>query len=108
MQVTGYGWKLGRENLTVLYPVGSALGSKKKLSFTMEEDFKVKVFENTILVSEYSVTGLKDLLEDLLENKWKPYNTTGPPKISVSVPLETSGIRGGEAAPWQPLRNSTG
>ena len=42
------------KNLTVLYPVGSALGSKKKLSFTMEEDFKVKVFENTILVSEYS------------------------------------------------------
>jgi len=64
------------------------LGSKKKLSFTMEEDFKVKVFEDTILVSEYSVTGLKDLLE----NKWKQYNTTGAPKISVSVPLETSGI----------------
>lgn len=87
VQVTGLDgtWE---KNLTVLYPVGSALGSKKKLSFTMEEDFKVKVFENTILVSEYSVTGLKDLLE----NKWKPYNTTGPPKISVSVPLETSGI----------------
>ena len=76
------------KNFTVLYPVGSALGSKKKLTFAMEEDFKVKVFENSVLVSEYSVTGLKDLLE----NKWNSYNTTGAPKISVSVPLETSGI----------------
>eukprot|EP00438_Fugacium_kawagutii_P030015 Skav230451 [mRNA] locus=scaffold2124:55467:58256:+ [translate_table: standard] len=76
------------KNFTVLYPTGSSLGSKKKLSFSMEEDFKVKVFEDSILVSEYSVTGL----QELLENKWKSYNTTGAPKISVSVPLETSGI----------------
>ena len=87
VQVTGIdgSWE---KNFTVLYPAGSALGSKKKLSFSMEEDFKVKVFENSILVSEYSITGLKDLLE----NKWKDYNKTGPPKISVSVPLEASGI----------------
>ncbi|CAJ1454974.1 unnamed protein product [Effrenium voratum] len=76
------------KNLTVLYPVNSPLGGKKKLSFTLEEDFRVKVFEDGVLLSEYTCTGLKDLLE----GKWKEYNTTGPPKISVSVPLETSGI----------------
>lgn len=29
------------------YPTGSTLGAKKKLSFSMEEDFKVKIFEAT-------------------------------------------------------------
>ncbi|CAE7856084.1 HSP70-17, partial [Symbiodinium microadriaticum] len=61
---------------------------KKKLSFNLEEDFMVKLFEDDILVSEYTVSGLKDLLD----GKWKEYNTTGAPKISVSVTLETSGI----------------
>eukprot|EP00913_Durusdinium_trenchii_P004494 g4173.t1 len=64
------------KNYTVLYPMGSALGAKKKLSFSTEEDFK------------YTITGLRELLE----NKWSQYNTSGAPKISVSVPLETSGI----------------
>lgn len=76
------------KNYTVLYPMGSALGAKKKLSFSTEEDFKVKLFEDSILVSEYTITGLRELLE----NKWSQYNTSGAPKISVSVPLETSGI----------------
>eukprot|EP00931_Biecheleriopsis_adriatica_P050390 TRINITY_DN2916_c0_g1_i1.p1 TRINITY_DN2916_c0_g1~~TRINITY_DN2916_c0_g1_i1.p1 ORF type:complete len:917 (+),score=314.47 TRINITY_DN2916_c0_g1_i1:111-2861(+) len=76
------------KNLTTLYPVGAPLGGKKKLSFSLEEDFMIKVFEDGILVSEYTVTGLKDLLE----GKWKEYNTTGPPKITASVPLEMSGI----------------
>jgi len=76
------------KNLTTLFPVGAPLGGKKKLSFTLEEDFQIKVFEDSILVSEYTVNGLKDLLD----GKWKEYNVTGPPKISVSVVLETSGI----------------
>jgi len=76
------------KNLTTLYPVGAPLGGKKKLSFNLEEDFMVKLFEDDILVSEYTVSGLKELLD----GKWKEYNTTGAPKISVSVTLETSGI----------------
>eukprot|EP00930_Biecheleria_cincta_P097788 TRINITY_DN8946_c0_g1_i2.p1 TRINITY_DN8946_c0_g1~~TRINITY_DN8946_c0_g1_i2.p1 ORF type:complete len:905 (+),score=262.09 TRINITY_DN8946_c0_g1_i2:96-2810(+) len=76
------------KNLTALYPVGASFGGKKKLSFTLEEDFMIKLFEDGVLVSEYAITGLKDLLD----NKWKDYNTTGPPKITASVPLDGSGI----------------
>ncbi|CAE8714382.1 unnamed protein product [Polarella glacialis] len=76
------------KNLTTLYPVGTPLGGKKKLSFSLEEDFMVKLFEDGVLMSEYSVTGLKELLD----GKWKEYNMTGPPKITASVPLEMSGI----------------
>jgi hypoxia up-regulated 1 len=76
------------KNLTTLYPAGTALGGKKKLSFTMEEDFKILVFEDGVLMHSFEITGLKDLLE----GKWKEYNMTGPPKISASVPLEMSGI----------------
>ncbi|CAE8698950.1 unnamed protein product [Polarella glacialis] len=76
------------KNLTTLYPVGTLLGGKKKLSFSLEEDFMVKLFEDGVLMSEYSVTGLKELLD----GKWKEYNITGPPKITASVPLEMSGI----------------
>jgi len=76
------------KNLTTLYPAGTPLGGKKKLSFSLEEDFKIKVFEDGVLLSEYTVTGLKELID----GKWKEYNTTGPPKITASVPLEMSGI----------------
>lgn len=76
------------KNVTLLYPAGSTLGGKKKLSFNSQEDFKVKVFEDGVLMSEYIITGL----QELLETKWKEYNLTGPPKISASVPLEMSGI----------------
>mmetsp|Transcript_82513 Transcript_82513/g.191722 ORF Transcript_82513/g.191722 Transcript_82513/m.191722 type:complete len:927 (-) Transcript_82513:97-2877(-) len=76
------------KNVTTLYPAGSALGGKKKLSFTMEEDFGVRVFEDGTLVAEYAVDGIAEALA----GKWKEYNLTGPPKISVSVPLETSGL----------------
>ncbi|CAK9079957.1 Hypoxia up-regulated protein 1 [Durusdinium trenchii] len=38
------------KNYTVLYPMGSALGAKKKLSFSTEEDFKVKLFEERVLL----------------------------------------------------------
>jgi len=48
----------------------------------------IKLFEDGVLVSEYAITGLKDLLD----TKWKDYNTTGPPKITASVPLDGSGI----------------
>eukprot|EP00928_Gymnodinium_smaydae_P051260 TRINITY_DN3479_c0_g1_i3.p1 TRINITY_DN3479_c0_g1~~TRINITY_DN3479_c0_g1_i3.p1 ORF type:complete len:929 (+),score=284.08 TRINITY_DN3479_c0_g1_i3:226-2787(+) len=76
------------KNVTTLYPVGSPLGGKKKLSFSLEEDFMVRIFEDGVKVSEYEVTGL----ESLLEGKWKEYNLTGTPKISATVALELSGI----------------
>jgi len=76
------------KNLTTLYPVGTPLGGKKKLSMSLEEDFKIKVFEDGILVTEYTVTGLTDVLE----GKWKGYNMTAPPKITATVPLHSSGI----------------
>uniref|UniRef100_A0A7S1M027 Uncharacterized protein n=1 Tax=Alexandrium catenella TaxID=2925 RepID=A0A7S1M027_ALECA len=76
------------KNLTTLYPAGSPLGGKKKLSFTLEEDFAIKVFEDGVFVSEYTVTGVSEALA----GKWKDYNMTGTPKISVSVPLDGSGI----------------
>lgn len=76
------------KNVTTLYPVGGPLGGKKKLSFTLEEDFKIKLFEDGVLLSEYSITGLADKLAE----KWKDYNTTGTPKITVNVNLESSGL----------------
>merc|ERR1712113_989959 len=76
------------KNLTKLYPIGTALGGKKKLTFTLEEDFEVLVFEDDILLTRYAITGLAEMLE----GKWSEYNLTGTPKISVTVPLETSGI----------------
>jgi hypoxia up-regulated 1 len=75
-------------NVTVLYPVGAPLGGKKKLTFSLEDDFAIKIFEDGVLVTEYTVTGLKDVLQ----GKWKEYNMTGLPKISATVPLENSGI----------------
>merc|ERR1711870_110653 len=41
------------KNLTKLYPIGTALGGKKKLTFNLEEDFEILVFEDGILVSRY-------------------------------------------------------
>jgi len=76
------------KNLTTLYPVGGPLGGKKKLSFAMEEDFAIKLFEDGTLVSEYVITGLADQLA----GKWKDYNTTGAPKVAVNVNLEGSGL----------------
>jgi len=76
------------KNVTTLYPLGSPLGGKKKLSLNSTEDFAVRVFEDGVLLTEYTVTGVKDLLE----GKWKDYNLTGTPKISATVPLEMSGI----------------
>lgn len=76
------------KNHTVLYPMGEPLGAKKKLSFQLEEDFQIKLFEDEVLVSEYVITGLANQLE----GKWKDYNTTAPPKVSVNVNLEISGI----------------
>jgi hypoxia up-regulated 1 len=78
----------GEKNLTTLYPVGAPLGSKKKLSFSLEEDFQIKLFEDGVLLSEYSIAGL----EDVLKGKWAEYNLTGAPKVNVAVHLETSGI----------------
>merc|ERR1712108_91047 len=79
---------MGEKNLTVLYPAGSPLGGKKKLAFSSEEDFTVRVFEDGVLVTEYTVTGL----QDQLQGKWREYNMSGLPKISATVPLEGSGI----------------
>lgn len=76
------------KNFTTLYPLGSPLGGKKKLSFSLEEDFGIRVFEDGVFVSEYAVSGVAEALA----GKWKDYNMTGSPKISVSVPLEGSGI----------------
>jgi len=76
------------KNYTVLYPTGSPLGGKKKLAFSLEEDFGVRVFEDGVFLSEYTVSGVAEALA----GKWKDYNVTGPPKISVSVPLDGSGI----------------
>jgi len=76
------------KNYTVLYPKGTPLGGKKKLAFELEEDFLVRIFEDGTPVSEYTVTGL----QEILEGKWKEYNMTGKPKISVTVPLELSGL----------------
>jgi len=78
----------GEKNLTTLYPVGAPLGSKKKLSFSLEEDFQIKLFEDGVLLSEYSIAGL----EDVLKGKWAEYNLTGAPKVNVAVHLESSGI----------------
>merc|ERR1712048_58278 len=78
----------GEKNLTTLYPIGAPLGGKKKLSFSLEEDFVVKLFEDGVLLSEYSITGL----EEILKGKWAEYNLTGPPKVNVAVHLESSGI----------------
>lgn len=76
------------KNLTTLFPVGAPLGAKKKLSFSLDVDFMVKLFEDGVLVSEYTIKGLADVLE----NKWKDYNLTGTPKVTVPVHLEGSGI----------------
>lgn len=76
------------KNITHLYTAGMPLGGKKKLSFTSEEDFAVRLFEDGVLVAEYTVTGIASLLE----GAWKEYNMTGPPKVSAQIPLETSGI----------------
>jgi len=76
------------KNVTTLYPVGGPLGGKKKLSFAMEEDFAIKLFEDGILLSEYVLTGLAEKLSE----KWNEYNTTGPPKVVVNVNLEGSGL----------------
>jgi hypoxia up-regulated 1 len=76
------------KNITTLYPKGSMLGGKKKLAFSLSEDFGVRLFENGVLMAEYAVTGLADQLKD----KWADYNMTGTPKISVQVQLEGSGI----------------
>jgi len=78
----------GEKNLTTLYPVGATLGSKKKLSFSLEEDFQIKLFEDGVLLSEFAITGL----EDVLKGKWSEYNLTGPTKVNVAVHLESSGI----------------
>jgi hypoxia up-regulated 1 len=75
-------------NITKLFPVGAILGSKKKLTFSLSEDFAIRLFENGVLVAEYFATGLGDILED----KWSKYNLTGSPKVSVTVVLETSGL----------------
>merc|ERR1712194_127602 len=74
---------------TTLYPVGGPLGAKKKLSFSLEEDFDIKLFEDGVLMAEYVITGLA---EKLSNSTWKDYNTTGPPKIAVNVNLESSGL----------------
>jgi len=76
------------KNVTTLYPAGAALGAKKKLSFALEEDFEIRLFEDGVLLSTYTISGLVDQLKD----KWSAYNLTGLPKITVSVPLDTSGI----------------
>jgi hypoxia up-regulated 1 len=76
------------KNYTVLYPVGAPMGGKKKLAFSLEEDFVLRLFEDGVLVAVYEVTGLKGLLAE----KWSTYNMTGLPKITVSVLLESSGI----------------
>eukprot|EP00405_Crypthecodinium_cohnii_P018204 CAMPEP_0206462268 /NCGR_PEP_ID=MMETSP0324_2-20121206/25886_1 /ASSEMBLY_ACC=CAM_ASM_000836 /TAXON_ID=2866 /ORGANISM="Crypthecodinium cohnii, Strain Seligo" /LENGTH=901 /DNA_ID=CAMNT_0053934409 /DNA_START=315 /DNA_END=3020 /DNA_ORIENTATION=- len=76
------------KNVTVLYPVGAPLGSKKKPSFECSEDFSVKLMEDGVLLAEYEVTGLKELVD----GKWKEYNMTGPPKVSLTIPLEHSGL----------------
>lgn len=76
------------KNVTTLYPVGGPLGGKKKLSFTMEEDFAIKLFEDGTLISEYTLTGLAEKLS----GAWKEYNTTGPAKVTVNVNLDTSGL----------------
>lgn len=76
------------KNLTTLFPVGAPLGGKKKLSFSLEEDFIIKLFEDGVLLSEYTVSGLVDVLS----SKWKDYNMTGTPKVTVAVHLENSGI----------------
>merc|ERR1711937_690684 len=38
------------KNVTTLYPLGTSLGQKKKLSFSIEEDFAIRVFEDGVLV----------------------------------------------------------
>lgn len=76
------------KNITTLYPAGSVLGQKKKLAFQLEEDFAIRLFENGILLHEYSFTGLTELMQ----GKWKDYNASGPVKISATVPLEHSGL----------------
>merc|ERR1712151_294516 len=76
------------KNITTLYPAGVPLGGKKKLSFTAEEDFAIRLFENDALIATYEVRGL----QELLEGKWKDYNRTGAPKITATMPLEHSGI----------------
>lgn len=68
--------------------MGALLGGKKKLSFTLTDDFEILLFEDGVLMAEYEVTGL----QERLATKWKDYNMTGPPKIAVSVTLEHSGI----------------
>lgn len=76
------------KNVTTLYPVGIPLGGKKKLSFSTEEDFAIRVFEDDVLIATYEVRGV----EELLQGKWKEYNRTGAPKITATMPLEFSGI----------------
>jgi len=76
------------KNVTTLYPVGAPLGQKKKLAFQLEEDFGIRLFEDGVLLHEYTFTGLTELMQ----GKWKEYNASGPVKISATVPLETSGL----------------
>jgi len=76
------------KNITTLYQAGGPMGGKKKLSFTLEEDFAIKLFEDGVLMSEYVLKGLFEKLN----GTWKEYNTTGPAKVAVNVNLEGSGI----------------
>lgn len=76
------------KNITHLYPVGSPLGGKKKLSFTMEEDFGLRLFEDGGLIALYTFSNLAEQLT----GKWKDYNLTSAPKVTVGVHLEGSGI----------------
>jgi len=74
--------------VTVLYPKGATMGGKKKLNLALEEDFKILLLEDGLPVSECIVSGLTDLMV----GDFKAYNLTGPPKVTVSVPLYTSGL----------------
>jgi len=76
------------KNYTVFYPKGAPLGNKMKLAVSLSEDFIVRLFEDGALITEYTITGL----QDLLDNKWKDFNMSGAPKVTATVPLESSGI----------------
>jgi hypoxia up-regulated 1 len=85
VQVTSFSGALEKNRL-VLFPAGSPLGATKRLSFQLEEDFQIKLFEDGSLISEYAVTGLSKYLAGTRKD------STIKPTISVDVNLEISGL----------------
>jgi hypothetical protein len=57
----------GPEKETILFPVGTRLGSKKRISLTHSEDLSAQIFYNIsdilVPIVEYNITGISGIVE---------------------------------------------